>query len=366
MLYRSLAAAILLFLSSPVTCRAQTSAKAYRDQKNFDAIDRYFEIAELLTAGKMPTDTLWAGFFTCEANKIPVQRGVLDTLVFKSAMLQAYGQNKPVANVDPDVLSYHNQYRLHLQELKKHVAYLKTADISQGIKKYLFPLIPETTRNDSALFPQYYVVYGAEDATAGPGFIVNDVLVSYKIDRVALGVLSAHESYHALTYNPFLQKVKQDINFNDNRVIVTNAFRIIAEEGMADLIDKEVIFSSGSPLKSEWSDIETGYTDSSRAMVRAWDHLLQTLNSDTTLKISYAGIGSDSRYIKLGGHWPGRYMAEIIKKNGLLKYFLADFRDPLVFLELYNKAAKTDKTKPPVFSAEAISYFRKIRSYCYK
>ncbi|MGJ7032052.1 DUF5700 domain-containing putative Zn-dependent protease [Niabella hirudinis] len=366
MMYRFLAVSIWLLLNVPAVCRAQNSTGINQTLKNFDAIDRYFEIADLLTAGKTPPDTIWSGFFTCEANKIPVQRGILDTAAVKAAMMQVY-RNIPATGLDPDVLSYHKQYRQYLQDLKKHVAYLKSTNISQAIKKYLFPLIPAATRNNSALVPQYYVVYGAEDATAGPGFIVNDVLVSYKIDRFALGVLSAHESYHALTYNPFYKKINQDINPNDNRLIVLNVFVAIAEEGMADLIDKKILFSSGSPLKSEWSDIETGYADSARTMIRAWDHLLQTLNSDSTIEISYKDIfGEQAPYIKLGGHWPGRYMAEVIQKNGLLKYFLADFRDPLVFMELYNKAAMTDKTKPPVFSKAAVAYFRKIRSYCYK
>ena len=366
MMYRSLAAVVLLFFSFPVI-KAQNSARTNLDRKNFDAIDRYFEIADLLAAGKIPPDTLWTGFFTCEANKIPIERGALDTSVFKAAMLQAYGKNSPASAADPDVLSYHRQYRQSLKELKTHVAYLKNANISQAVKKYLYPLIPESARNDAALVPQYYVVYGAEDATAGAGVIVNDVLVSYKIDRFALGVLSAHESYHALVYNPFYEKIKQDLNPHDNRLIALNVFVLIAEEGVADLIDKKIIFSSGSPLKSEWSDIETGYTDSARQMILAWDHLLQTLNSDSTIKISYKDIFVEhSRYIKLAGHWPGRYMAEVIQKNGLLKYFLADFRDPLVFMELYNKAAKMDKTKPPAFSKESVAYFRKIRNYCYK
>ncbi|SDC64430.1 DUF5700 domain-containing putative Zn-dependent protease [Niabella drilacis] len=365
MIYRSLAAAALLFLCFPA-CRAQNSTKASPDQKNFNAIDRYFEIADLLTAGKIPPDTLWTGFFTCKANKIPVERGTLDTSVFKAAMLKAYNKNVPAA-VDPDALAYHQQYRQHLQELKKHVAYLKSANIAQAVKKYLFPLIPETARNDSALGLQYYVVYGAEDATAGPAVIVNDVLLSYKIDRFALGVLSAHESYHALAYNPFYEKIKQDLNPHDNRLILLNVFVLITEEGVADLIDKKIIFASGSPLKSEWSDIGTGYTDSARQMILAWDRLLQTLNSDSTINISYKDIFAEhSRYIKLAGHWPGRYMAEVIQKNGLLNYFLADFRDPLVFMELYNKAAKMDKTKPPAFSKASVAYFRKIRSYCYK
>jgi len=60
------------------------------------------------------------------------------------------------------------------------------------------------------------------------------------------------------------------------------------------------------------------------------------------------------------GHLPGFFMAYTIYRNGLTKQLLEHADDPIAFALLYQKAAKKDKKRPPIFSNTSERYLRQL------
>jgi hypothetical protein len=66
------------------------------------------------------------------------------------------------------------------------------------------------------------------------------------------------------------------------------------------------------------------------------------------------------------GHNPGYFMADIIVREGYKKLLIENVQDPFYFITLYNKAAKKDKNRPPVFSAVAMRYCKQLKKKYWK
>lgn len=322
----------------------------------------YFQIADTLMTDKQPSADLWNSFFNTQINKLLISGQRLDSSIFKREMSRVYNPSNSFTAAKNETELYHLEYKRLLPELKQHLANLQSMSITQKVKNYLYPYLPTAFRNAAFLPKQYYIFYGSEDATGLNGIVINDLLLSYKLDRYLPGVLSAHEAYHAINNKEFNHKISKSINWADTRAQVFMFINLLAEEGIADQIDKKHIFNSESPVKTNWEDINDNYENNSKVLIKRMDSLFTKLQRDSMLTIPQNDFFS--LYGKFGGHWPGRFMGETITKNGMTKELFSNFKDPFHFMLIYNAAAKKDPSKPPCFSEDALKYLRDVRKYC--
>jgi len=367
MYFKNSALFILVILLMNYTLFAQTDRRKKKEvQEAFDvtAAGLYFQIADTIQMEKQPSNALWNSFFNTPINQMLISGQRLDSGSFKKEMFRVYSLSGQDAGAMTEAELYHLEYKKMLPELKAHLAKLQSMGIAQKVKKYLYPFIPASYRNGRFLPKQYYIFYGSEDATGMNGLVINDLLLSYKLDSYVPGTLSAHEAYHAINNKEFNDKIRKSIDWGDTRSQVFMFINLLAEEGVADLIDKKLIFSSRSPAKASWNDINEKYEDNSKALIERTDSLFRRLNKDSVLLVSQKDFFSV--YSKFGGHWPGRLMGEVILNNGMIKDLFANFKDPFHFILVYNQAAKKDRSKPPYFSDEALEYLKKVKKYCLK
>ncbi|WP_316834763.1 DUF5700 domain-containing putative Zn-dependent protease [Pedobacter nutrimenti] len=346
---------------------AQTDKRKTKEvQETIDvaAAGLYFQIADTMQAQKQPSSALWNSFFNMPINQMLISGQRLDSGSFKKEMYGVYSSLDKGAGTMTESELYHLEYKKMLPELKAYLAKLQSMGIAQKVKKYLYPYIPAAYRNDRFLPKQYYIFYGTEDATGMNGMVINDLLLSYKLDSYVPGTLSAHEAYHAINNKEFNDKIRKSIDWGDTRSQVFMFINLLAEEGVADQIDKKLIFSSRSPAKASWNDINENYENNSKAFIERTDSLFRRLNRDSAHRVSQNDFFS--LYSKFGGHWPGRLMGEVILNNGMIKDLFVNFKDPFHFILVYNQAAKKDRSKPPYFSDEALEYLKKVKKYCLK
>ena len=202
-----------------------------------------------------------------------------------------------------------------------------------------------------------YTYYLAEEANGLPDMILQDALLAYKIDSYAKGILTAHEAFHSVVTVALFKRYKVQLAATDARFILSQALVGIAQEGIADLIDKETLGKVGSPVY----DLVQAYTADDKAKSTAF---INALNAELIRLSAQEVISNPAQFrqsvLAFAGHQPGRYMGNAIKQAGLLNEVIADVENPFQFIYTYHKVATQSPGTYPVFSAAAITYLKKV------
>ncbi|MFI5141061.1 MAG: DUF5700 domain-containing putative Zn-dependent protease, partial [Bacteroidia bacterium] len=176
----------------------------------------------------------------------------------------------------------------------------------------------------------------------------------YDLDKFQKGSIAAHELHHLLRKN-------REWGSNLSKIDFASFFIIdqINNEGCADLIDKPVFIAHESQIVIG-SLVKNMLLGAAENTIRLLDSCF-ILNSKSVSKlITAVDFKEITKY--LSGHLPGFYMADIIKQNGYMQKLIENNDNPFNIFYLYNKAAKKDKRKPFMFSAETIKYFKYLES----
>ncbi|MDJ1503293.1 DUF5700 domain-containing putative Zn-dependent protease [Xanthocytophaga agilis] len=343
----------------------KTLSQLPTDFIDVSAVKAYFVIADRFRAHQEPTVQEWTSLFTSPIHTMMITAGVLDTTKFKHDMQLIYtegmAKNKTEAkndakNVQTDSdLAHHLKYQKLEKQLLAHISFLEASSIQQNIFSYLQPFLPARLLIKDKLPKQYYVFYGNEDATAGPGMVINDLLLSYKIDRYKLGILSAHETFHAIVSEAFTNLLKNDFSNQDPNAILLYFLSNVSQEGVADLIDKPALTQSNSPVLKEMESLTENEIMLSKSYITKLDSLIQAKSTNIDYNLLF------QKFSKHGGHIPGRVMGQAIKQAGLLPTLIHSIEDPVLFFELYNQAVQKNKSELPSLSVTSLSYLREIR-----
>jgi len=175
--------------------------------------------------------------------------------------------------------------------------------------------------------------------------------------------LAAHEAFHSVVSVAFLQKLKKDIDYSAPDFNLLYFLQNVAEEGIADLIDKPLLLQTNSPLYKEVKQLTAGDESLSITLIKRLDSVLTLANRSEKVLRQYSGFAAlASAFGKNGGHVPGRFMGNVIKKAGLLQTHIDAVEDPVSFLLTYNEAAKQNGRKYPCFSNESVQYLQKLKT----
>lgn len=331
---------------------------------NVSAAQAYIKIAKQLQSGDSENSIQWSELFGTQPCQMMIQGGVVDTMAFKADMSAVFRSN-PTGNkpLQSERQFYHNEYRKSLHALEQYIMRLAKADVVDSVKETLYPFLPKRLQSAN-LFPKlFYLYYGSADATGNSGLVLNDLLLSYKIDNYKFGVLVSHEAFHAIVSVAFQQKLKANINYDSPEFNLLYFMEIISEEGMADLIDKPILGQKGSPVYAIVEKLRNNDTILSMTYLQRLDSLLTQTNASGSILSKYASFQSLSgQFGQNGGHIPGRFMRLVIKEGKLLDNQIQSIEDPVSFFLNYNHAAITLKEKKyPIFSEASVDYLKKLK-----
>jgi hypothetical protein len=342
----------------PLGALAQQAPERGRDsaRKDFTAIEQYLCIADTLQAGKEPGSVEWQALFSTFVHQALIQADAMDTVKFKKDMRRVYLPGREdTARHDADQ-EEHLKYRKQEALVKAAIRDMKAQNVSEQIKKILFPFLPQRLRKDS-LLPRQIYLFNSGDATAASGYVINDMLLTAKINQVEPGLISAHEGFHAMITEASEHRLNPAADQQSNNFGVFRFLMSVSQEGIADLIDKPLLMTPGSPVFEEWKELSR---NENKVAVRSI-HRLDSVFSKAYRR-GRAAVGFETLmfrgYSRNGGHIPGRYMANIIRRAGLLKQAIEQADDPVYFFETYQRAARAQQ---PRFSKAALLYLKKIR-----
>ena len=340
-------------------------AQAMRNEKvNTTGAEAYFKIASALAKGGNENTISWQSLFQAAPYQIMISGNALDTPVLKSNMQQVFSPASAQAATSlSSKESYHKGYKDHQQQLESYIKRLHDLNVVDSVKALLNPFLPLRLQSEE-LFPTlFYLNYGSADATGFGGIVLNDLLHSYTIDQYKFGLLAAHEAFHAVVSVAFQQKLKRGIDYSAPDFNLLYFLQNVAEEGIADLIDKPLLLQTNSPLYREVKQLTAGDESLSNALLKRLDSVLTLANRSDQILQQYSGFAAlANAFGKNGGHVPGRFMGLVIKKAGLLQMHIDTVEDPFSFVFTYNKAAKMLGNKYPSFSKESVQYLQKIKS----
>ncbi len=240
-------------------------------------------------------------------------------------------------------------YKANEQALKTYQRQILNPSYIDSIYKNAFGWLPKRLQKKDTAVSIHFL--GIEnDAIAGGGIIISTLWSAYNQDKLKMGMLNGHEMHHVLRKGITFENIAE----NDKGIMyVLNS---ILNEGTADMIDKayNIAHDEDLPMECRYKDFELFEADS---IVKQIDtSLLNMAQSQGTI------FKTEKQYRELlrwtSGHCPGYYMTDIIVKNGFKKQLLQSIQNPFEFVYLYNKAAKKDKAKPPVFSASSLKYIK--------
>jgi len=340
-------------------------AQAMRNEKvNTTGAEAYFKIASALAKGGHENTISWQPLFQALPYQMMISGNALDTAVLKSNMQQVFSPASAQATTSlSSKESYHKGYKDHQQQLERYIKRLHDLNVVDSVKALLNPFLPLRLQSEE-LFPTlFYLNYGSADATGFGGIVLNDLLHSYTIDQYKFGLLAAHEAFHAVVSVAFQQKLKREIDYSAPDFNLLYFLQNVAEEGIADLIDKPLLLQTNSPLYREVKQLTAGDESLSIALLKRLDSVLTLANRSDQILQQYSGFAAlANAFGKNGGHVPGRFMGLVIKKAGLLQMHIDTVEDPFSFVFTYNKAAKMLGNKYPTFSKESVQYLQKIKS----
>lgn len=332
---------------------------------DFSSAQEYINVAIQIQSGDSSDLIKWSKLFTTPACQMMISEGAMDTTTFKSDMLKVYNPvNVENSSLQNESQLYHYQYKKILPELESYLKRLNSTDVVDSVKKLLYPFLPQRIQSIE-LFPKlYYLFYGHLDATGISGLVLNDLLLSYKIDSFKFGLLTSHEAVHAIVSTAFEQRLAKTVNTNSSEFNLFYLMENINEEGIADLIDKPILEQKNSPVYETVNKLRNNDTMLSIMYIKRLDSLLTISNTSDSLLNKYNSFAAlSNQFGRNGGHIPGRFMGLVINEGGKLNSQIQSIEDPTAFFINYNQAAnKLDKKNYPLFSNASIAFLKKLKN----
>ena len=331
---------------------------------NTSSAEQYIKIAELIQADIEPQNSDWLALFNTTVYQMLIAGNAIDTSELKSVMKKIFKPSIPqIAFKDLSQLeAYHHSYLTNQAQLKSYIYFLKSNNTVDSVKSLLYRYLPKQYQRDEFFPILLYCNYGTAEATGIGGIVINDLLLSYKIDTYKFGLLAAHEAFHSIVSVGFQQTLKKDIDFNTPEFNLLYFLQNISEEGIADLIDKPLLLQNNSPVYNETKKLVENDESLSINYIIKIDSLLKSAISNVNSLNEYKNFTQlANMYGQNGGHIPGRFMGLIIKDGGMLEQHISLVQNPISFFLSYNNAAKLQAGKYPVFSQESETYLLNLQ-----
>ena len=351
---KSISLIIILLASINLFSQSNLSGKIV----DTEPIELYLALTNSIKKKGNPDETCLRKYFSNPTVTFFKQRPNFDSLKFINSLIAIYtGKTSELQDNDKDSdFDLMLKYKENESIIEKGILRVKTADINGMVNKRLKPFYPSDFNIASQSL--HFIYLFLDEGNGGiPGYVFNSALQTAWLGNEDIDIISAHEAYHSITNSIFLNKFMHVFEGLPNDTLANSQnllmyLEIVAEEGIADLIDKDILSSKNSPLSKQIKILTQNEQHRAEDKIRQLDSLLR--NDKQTLNFL------DLRNIlENGGHIPGRYMAKKIKIANLLNEYISETGNPFKFIYLYNEAVK-DQVATPRFSETSISNLKML------
>jgi hypothetical protein len=192
-------------------------------------------------------------------------------------------------------------------------------------------------------------IHGIENgANATKHGIIFSMAGLYNFEKNHFGILGAHELHHLLR----VSKLKDTIQKNHQFAI--DIMESCLNEGSADILNNLPVIEL-----PEFTDLKNRMLTKSEEKMKIIDKwFIDSSKARTDEDIA-------TLFDYLGGHNPGYFMARTIVSNGFRDELKETVDNPFHFFLLYQKAAKKDKSVPPIFSSTTIKFIKQLEKLYY-
>ncbi|MFK7981413.1 MAG: DUF5700 domain-containing putative Zn-dependent protease [Saprospiraceae bacterium] len=336
---------------------------------NFEAAKAYFTLVEKIQKGGIISEKEWSSFFNIEGNKLFIEDLRLseeDISMLKKTIRVAY--QPKVDTIAANKLAL-KSFRLlsRIRYKKNHQLY---KDYLAKIERIQITFVDSIIAQTKAFLPKDLMIYRAMptiyyhalnsdgDATANNRIFMS-VLASYERNSNRIGNVEAHELHHNFRPDLSYYKTHADSAYYRTEIeaadrIVYNALMLALNEGLADMVDKDLLLAD----TSKW-----WRKDTIQALyMREGENVVKKLNE--YLAAAANGANQDlelyqTLYSSYNGHIPGYFMAKAIKDNGRLGEIIEHAGNPFIFFLTYQEVA-LNNDKLPAFDDVVIDYLEQL------
>ena len=338
---------------------------------DLSSIDKFFELTSKISTGNTVSDEEWEELLNTQGYRIMATYQERKDAI-RDIMLIAYSPRHSATRDSilhismEEILSnqtlmmrrYMLENYLDMQKKQTELNKLRSSyDFSSLIPHataYLKEFLPHPV--DSFITaPPISMVCMELEAMSLNGGIVWDFNLFMRGNEQSRAKFLAHEMFH--TYSSRWSKHTGESLPADP---LFRQLNMIRNEGIADLIDKNddyAVDMRNSGLPKELTDIVMNAYETTPNRLEQFEQIVLAFKNK---KIDETQYRSQLKgFFKFAGHPNGYYMAQTIKKAGLLSELLLSFNDPVVFTKIYNKAAR--QANKFVFSDEFIEHISKLQ-----
>jgi len=210
--------------------------------------------------------------------------------------------------------------------------------------------LPKDLEINKAMPTIYYHALGDDGEAMLNNRIFISISASSESSILRLASLEAHELHHNLRPN-----LSYKVEIEENDKVVYAALQLALNEGLADMVDKDLLLADTSIWRKK-AYIQPIYLKDGKRVVRKLNEYLAAAAKGEMQDWKLY----ESLYAGFRGHIPGYFMAKSIKDNGRLSEIIEHADNPFVFFLTYQEVALTDKNLP-VFNEAVIDYLKKLK-----
>lgn len=334
---------------------------AKKPHVDLTGIPLFWEIADLLESGELPTEDEWSKLFNHPAYAQIQKSGNRCTQLKKLmplVFMPTGGEELKKTLESGSELS--RRICNHLLQVKSNRITLENFAQTSVFEEWLVaaqqllsPYVPKGSLTFDQ-FPQIYVILFEDNGFGYPN-IVLDLQRLYSSPESCNISLIGHEAHHVFLHQ--LSKFKFPERNNPYYPIV-NALSGLHSEGIACMIDKQ------DWLEEENAGCDLEYQIEFREAFMKSKEIFQEFDSlFTAVQRGDMGL-SDLKDIKSkllwGGHANGMYMAKAIQENKGTEFLASLIYHPFDFIEGYNQSAKMSG-RHYVFSDTAMKFLATVK-----
>ena len=356
---------ILILIITVFSCSNKTAHQTI----DTEAVTKFWEITEILKEDSVLTDSLWLSYYTLVGNKRYMEynrseQNVADhrkflALFFRPSLsdsLQLTLESGESEN--NDIFQNLRFIKDNENELKEYTNIITSPQYFQDCiglaKEYLPKGEYESIPNELKTYLQTFTY----DAAIQGNYMYYGLTVVYDFDKFRKGAVIAHEIHHLLRKNKALKNVLSKRDSATYHIVDQ-----INNEGIADLIDKELVLNHSKELLLG-SLFKEALFDQAESVIPKLDSCFIINSNKAEAFVSKKDFRVITSY--LNGHLPGFYMAHVIKRNGKLQELINHSDNPFYIFYLYNEVAKKDKKQPQTYSDSSIEYLRKLEKKAFQ
>ncbi len=329
------------------------------------AIAVFWEVADTLSADKIPSGQLWAKFSNHPAyaqiqksgNRVTFLKRILP-LVFRPS------QSEKLQETLAGPESFQQYFAQHLQEVKlkrqELNVYLKSNQLSEYKEAYQLSLqyLPEDLKDELPEMMIYIALF--EDNGFGGKVITMDLLHLLKGTPLENRHFFGHEFHHALRN----QSKTYTLYDPDSSAFypIIEALNKMPLEGVASMIDKSKYFNEAYYSNTDAMSVTQQETVAEfQQLVKGAPTNLQRIDSILTTDLPEVEKGKMIfQQLPWSGHAIGFYMARAIDKALGREKLIATQYSCIDFVLIYQEAAKMEEGLYQ-FSEKAIGFLRGLR-----